>query len=193
MARARGGRTNVFVTIGAIKYGFAAGAGSSAHRADLGHTVFADQPGVVFGANSPKPNRASKIIANETISSFCDPSKEDDLRTAEWTILRNSRRRGITQSVRSRSVYVAMPGGYNYAWNITVDELDLANDLGFLPATGATANLVWGSSPKPPRASRVIAGSRVSSFIRPQQSIIDAAVTAGYSISGIDYALIPDV
>lgn len=192
MVRARGNRTNVFVTIGPIKYGFAAGAGSAPHRAALGHVVFADQAGVVFGANSPKPNRASKEISNDTVSSFCDPASEDTLRAAEWAILRNSRRRGITNTPRSQTVFVPMPGGYNYAWNLTRDELDLADDLGFAPATGATPNLVWGSSPKPPRASRRVAGSVVSTFIVPRQSVIDAAVTAGYTVGGFDYTLLPD-
>lgn len=88
-----------------------------------------------------------------------------------------------------------MPGGYKYAWNITTAEADLAATLGFVAATGADApNLIWGvNSPKPPRASKRENGSSVSTFCKPQQSVIDAAITAGFSISGVDYDLLPNV
>jgi hypothetical protein len=86
-----------------------------------------------------------------------------------------------------------MPGGYNYAWNITVAEMAVSSDLGFALATGSTSNLVWGSSPKPPRASQKFISGVISTFIKPQQSVIDAAVTAGWAVSGINYDLIPEV
>lgn len=192
MPRARGERTPVYVTIGPIKYGFGASANTNTHRVALGHTVYSGQEGVVFGANSPKPNRASKEISGFTVSSFCDPSMEDDLKTAEWSIIRYSRRRGIRTAGRTRTVYVPMPGGYNYSWNITSAETTHSTILGFSQATATTGNLVWGSSPKPPRATLRTAAGTVSTFIRPLQSRMDAAVAAGWTISGVDYTLLPE-
>lgn len=194
MPRNRGARTSVFVTIGTLKYGFAAGANSTPYRAELGHTAYTNQAGVFFGANSPKPNRASKVFAAGTISSFCDPSKEADLRTANWVVTRAGSRRGIKTAGRTRTVFVEMPGGYNYAWNITATEAtDHATILGQTQATATTANLIWGSTPKPPRATKLVGGSQVSSFIEPRPAIINAAIADGWSISGVDYDLLPDV
>lgn len=192
MTRARGTRTNVFVTIGSMKYGFAASANTNSHRVALGHTTFTGQAGVFFGANSPKPNRASKEISGYTVSSYCDPSMEDDLRTADWVITRFSRRRGMRTAGRTRTVFVPMPGGYNYVWNLTSAEMTHAAILGFAQASASTTNMVWGSSPKPPRAYKKTAGSTTSTFIKPTQATLDAAVAAGWTITSIDYDLLPD-
>lgn len=193
MTRPRGARTPVFVTLtGTIKYGFQASANSTAHRTALGHTAYTNQSGVFFGANSPKPNRATKDVSGHSVSSFCDPSKIDALRAADWIITRTGRRRGLKTSGRSRTVFVPMPGGWNYAWNITSDDVDLAADLGFAQATASTENLIWGVSyPKPPRATRRISGASHSSFISPAASVIDPAVAAGWTVSSIDYDLVP--
>lgn len=199
MPRPRGVRVPVFVEVtGSIKYGFQASPNSTPYRNALGHTAYTNQAGVFFGANSPKPNRATKTIgaagqvAAHTVGSFCDSSKIDTLRADNWIITRTGRRRGLKTSGRSRTVYVEMPGDWNYAWNITADDVDLAADLGFAQATAATENLVWGVSyPKPPRASRRMAGANHSSFIRPQASVIDAAIGAGWTVSAIDYDLLP--
>jgi hypothetical protein len=193
MPRARGARTPVYVTIGAMKYGFQASANSNAHRAALGQIVYTNQAGVFFGANSPKPNRATKEFATGSVGSFCDPSKEAELRTADWIITKSSRRRGIRSSGKTRTVFVGMPGGYNHAWNIPSEEMDLADELKFAQATASTPNLVWGvNRPKPPKASIRVGGSTRSTFIEPKKSTMDAAVAAGFSVSGVDYALLPE-
>lgn len=192
MPRSRGERSPVFVTIGAAKYGFLASANSAPYRAALGQTVYTNQAGVFFGANSPKPNRASKLFPAGTIASFCDPGSEADLRADDWTVTRSGNRRGIRTAGLTRTVFVEMPGGYNYAWNITAGEMTHAAVLGFSQASGSTANLIWGSTPKPPRASKRISGGTVSTFIEPRPAVINAAVTAGWSVSGVDYDLLPD-
>lgn len=89
---------------------------------------------------------------------------------------------------------IDMPGGWKYAWNITKAEVDLAATLGFIVATGSDASdLVWGVNyPKPPRATKRTNGSSTSSFIKPQASVIDKAIEGGYSISGVDYDLLPN-
>lgn len=191
MTRARGRRTEVFVTLGAIRYGFLASSRSTPYRTALGHTVVTDsnRSTVIFGANSPKPNRATREVTGETISSFCDPSQEATLAGSGagggWTIIRFSRRRGITSTPKVQTVCVDMPGGWRYAWNITREELTLAPDLGFSVPT-STDNLVFGAQrPKPPRASRRENGQTTSTFIEPSQTIIDAVLADGWSVSGV--------
>jgi hypothetical protein len=192
MPRARGSRTPVFVTLGTLKYGFKASANSNAHRAALGHTLFVAQPGVFFGANAPKPSRASKEFATGTVGSFCDDGSIATLKAAGWTVTGSGIRRGLKRSGRSRSVFVDM-GTYNYAWNITADDVDLAADLGFELALASTPNLVWGSTPKPPTARRKNAttGAVESSFIEPVLATVNAAAAAGWTITD-KYNLIPD-
>ncbi|MBD2090377.1 hypothetical protein H6F67_10975 [Microcoleus sp. FACHB-1515] len=183
MARARGERDRVFVTLGTLQYGFLASSNSRPHRAALGHVAFTNQAGVVFGANSPKPNRATKeITATNIVSSFCDPGREAALKADDWVINGGGRRRGIARTPRSRSVFVDM-GTYNYAWNLTADEQQHMQILGIEFASGSTPALVWGSTPKPPRATRKINGRVVSTFIRPDRTVVTAAENAGWSIS----------
>lgn len=183
MARARGERTRVFVSLGPVNYGFAASANSNNHRGALGHTIFNQQPGVVFGANSPKPNRATKEITSiNIVTSFFDPSREAALRADDWIIHGGGRRRGLARTPRSRTVFVDM-GTYNYAWNLTTAEQANMEILGIEFASGSTPSLVWGSTPRPPRATRRINGRIHSTFIRPTLAIVEAAQAAGWSIS----------
>lgn len=197
MARRRGETVQVYVTIlGGLKYGFrTTKTVHNAHGAILGQDTYQSAPGVFFGANSPKPAKATLETPTGNVSSYCSTAKIDDLKAANWTITRRNSIRGVKTAGRTRTVYVDMPGGYKYAWNITAAEAALASTLGFTAATGADASsLIWGVNyPKPPRASKKENGSSVSTFCKPQQSVIDAAITAGYSISGVDYDLLPNV
>jgi hypothetical protein len=201
MARRRGELISVYVEMGASKYKYGFNTTKSVHtkhKDALGQTTYAGSAGVFFGANAPKPSRASKEEASGTVSSFCSTAKIDTLKKALWTIT-NTRIRGIKTAGKTRTVYVDMPGNWKYAWNITAAEAtDLAADLGFQLATGANASsLIWGvNSPKPPRASKRVAtdvGAEThSSFIKPQASVIEAAIAKGYAISNIDYDLVPN-
>lgn len=190
-----GERDPVFVTIGAIKYGFQASRRSRQHRGTLGHTAFTGQEGVIFGANSPKPNRASLVDdSGASISSFIDPSKEEGAKKAGWTVTRSSKIRGVGESPRTVAVFVEMPGGWNYAWRMgKTDFGDYAAILGIQKATGGTNNLVWGAqTPKPPKASKRFGRSIRSTFVTPKRSVIDKAVGQGWAIAGLDYDLIPE-
>lgn len=195
MARRRGETAQVYVTIlSGIKYGFRTNLVThTIYKAELGQTTYTGQAGVFFGANSPKPSKASKEILDGTVGSYCSTDKIPALRAANWNVTRKNSIRGIKGAGKTRTVYVDMPGGYKYAWNITAAESDLAAELGFVVATGSEASsLIWGINyPKPPRASKRESGRSISTFIKPQQSVIEAAITAGYSISGVDYDLIP--
>jgi hypothetical protein len=206
MPRARGTRVKVHVKLGSLQYGFLTQeAGHEQHKAILGQTAYTNAAGVFFGANSPKPPRAtfngsavssSPEAASSSFSSFCGTDKVKDIKkTAGWTVQEKTRRRGILNSAKSVTVYVEMPGGWKYAWNITKSDLDLRTDLGFVQAGAQdAAELIWGvDSPKPPRAVRKNANGQIeSSFIKPQASVIDAAAAKGWTVSGIDYALIPN-
>lgn len=195
MPRRRGNKTAAYVVFSGLKYGFQINqAFHNQYKGVLGQTTYESAAGVFFGANSPKPNRATlEIAGGSKVSSFCSSSKIDELRKANWTIVSaGSGIRGVKSSGPTRSVYVDMPGGYKYAWNLTASETEHMAILGIEAATGGTDNLVWGSNPKPPRASKKINGSTVSTFLKPQASVIEAAANAGWSIRGVNYDLIPN-
>lgn len=195
MPRRRGEKTEVYVDFSGLKYGFQTHKSfHEQYKSELGQTAFKGAVGVFFGCNSPKPNRATKELENGSkASSFCSTDKIDSLRQAEWVITASgSNIRGIKTSGATRSVYVPMPGKYNYAWNLTASETEHMGILGIQQASGTTENLVWGSTPKPPRASKRTGGSTVSTFIQPRQAIIEAAISAGWSVSGVSYDLIPN-
>ena len=195
MARRRGVQVKVYVTIQKLKYGFRTQkAEHEKHKVTIGQTTYTGAEGVFFGANSPKPPRAVYSGA-DTYSSFCSTGKVSSIQKLDdWEVVKSGGRRGVRTSGKTRSVYVDMPGGWKYAWNITAAEMDLAQDLGFVQATGAdAANLIWGvNDPKPPRASKQTSAGRQGSFIKPQPSVMDAAAEKGYTLSSVDYALIPN-
>lgn len=195
MPRRRGNKVGAYVEFSGLKYGFQINkAFHEQYKTILGQTTFQGAAGVFFGANSPKPNRATlEIAGGSKVSSFCSSSKINDLQKANWIITSaNSGIRGVKTSGPTRTVYVDMPGNYKYAWNLTATETEHMQVLGIEPATGSTDKMVWGSTPKPPRASKRVNGSTISTFIKPQQSVIDAAVTAGWSIRGVSYDLLPN-
>lgn len=194
MARRRGEQVEVYVTIGSLKYGFKTTKNiHDSYKAELGQTTYAGAAGVFFGANAPKPPRATKEFKAGSISSFCSTDKISSLKKSEWTVSRKARIRGVKTAGKTRTVYVPMPGGWKYAWNITAAEADLAADLGFTLATGSDASeLIWGVNyPKPPRATKRSAAGSTSTFIQPKQSIMDAAINKQYSVSSVDYDLLP--
>jgi hypothetical protein len=198
MARRRGERIRVYVNIsGNRKYGFQTQKSVvNRYKSQLGMTEFQGAAGVFFGANSPKPARATFEEADGSTSSFCSNNKIDDLKKLQnCTVNSNGVRiRGIKVSGKTRTVFVDMPGGWKYAWNITAAEAGLAAELGFELATGSQASeLVWGvGEPKPPRASKRTAEGTVSTFIKPQASVIEAAVAKGWTVSSVNYDLIPN-
>ena len=195
MGRRRGKQVEVYVQVAGLKYGFKTTKSvHDSYKGELGQTTYAGAAGVVFGANSPKPARATKEFAAGNISSFCSSDKIDNLKTNNWIVNAKGSIRGIKTGGKTRTVFVDMPGGWKYAWNITKEEADLAGVLGFQVATASDASdLVWGvNDPKPPRAVKRENGSSTSTFIQPKQSVIDKAIEAGFSISGINYDLLPE-
>ncbi|NEO34279.1 MAG: hypothetical protein F6K36_28525 [Symploca sp. SIO3C6] len=200
MARRRGERTEVYVEMTfpgsseKLKYGFLCTESfHTKYKSELGQVSYNGAVGVVFGCNSPKPFRASKEETDgDLVSSFCADAKIKSLRSAGWIISRTRKIRGIKTSGRSVTVYVDMPGGYKYAYNLNKAETTNASVLGLTLANGSEKDLVWGSEPKPPRASKRTAQGQVSTFISPKQSVITAASNAGWTISAVSYALTDD-
>lgn len=159
-------RREVFVTpfVGsAIKYGFLTNA-LAAVGTLCGHTAVdrATPPaGLVFGANAPKPGRATRPRANGSDSSYYDIGAAGALRTAGFSLTRPTTRRGGGSSLTT-TVYVTI-AGVKYAWRIRQDLLTRigadATALGILIATTAEDDLVFGARfPKPPRARKRVAG-----------------------------------
>lgn len=198
MARRRGNKIPVHVTIGSnLKYGFQTQATTHAEvKAAFGQTQYAGAAGVFFGANAPKPPIATILRSTGNTSSFCSSAKVNDLKKSrdQYRVNSNTRRRAIGASAKTTAVYVAMPGGYKYGWRLTNAEVaEAVADLGVVIATaGDIDEMVWGSTPKPPRALKETPAGIISTFCKPQGSVIEAAGAKGWSISGVDYDLIPN-
>ena len=191
-SRNRGPRRIVFIDFSGLKYGFATPLDATRGEV-LGHTEYTGaEAGVAFGVNSPKPNRAYLDTGTRTFSSFVAPSKEDEARKAKWRVVRNGRRRGAGKTSKTVTVALEMPGvSWRYAWRMDAADFKAHKTiLGLEEATGSST-LVFGGSLKPPRATLVQNGQTTSSFIAPKAAVIDKAATAGWSVSGIAYDLIP--
>lgn len=164
---------------GVIKYGFLTNV-PDAVGVTCGHTpapADGNLVGLIFGARSPKPGRASIRRTGGVDSTFYDFSRYGALRAAGASLTNPRRRRG-SASANSQAVYVTL-NGFKYAWRIPQTLLTrLGGDtagLGIQIATGADDDLVWGAnSPKPPRASRVVVSADgvdvLTTFIDPSRA-----------------------
>lgn len=166
-----------------IKYGFLTNVLASV-RTDCGHNVVGDSTptGLVYGANAPKPGRASKRTATGNVGSFYSIGQMASLRADGYSVTRPTIRRG-SEGANSTAVYVTM-NGIKYAWRmpsrlltrITAD----ASGLGIEIATSNDRDLVWGSTPKPPKAYRTSGLDTLSTYVDPSR--IDN-LPAGWSTS----------
>jgi hypothetical protein len=187
MPRNRGEQVLVYVpvTVNNYKYGFKTNEKKfNAIGATLGQKL-ADVPGIFFGANSPKPGIARKKEKNGSISSFFDIKKEKTLKKEGWLLSATGTTKGIRTSGLAITVCVDTPWGYKYAWNITKAELPLFQPYGVEVPTDSD-KLVWGSFPKPPRATKREAKGTSSSFIKPSQATATLANNANFSVTSID-------
>jgi hypothetical protein len=114
---------------------------------------------LLFGANSPKPRRASRRTATGIESSFIAPSAVAAAVAAGFDIVKAkpNGRKSITQL--QIPVYVTV-NGVKYAWGMRkAQKAKLGANFGALgikEATGQEQDLVFGASfPKPPRARSV--------------------------------------
>jgi len=150
-----------------IRYGFLTNIDSGDSQI-LGHqdAAAAGQGGIVYGANSPKPARASRRRATGTTSSFIDWNSITSARQQGWTTGKANIRRGGS-TARGRVVAVTFQN-LTYAWNMPLDTYNNigAGDrqtLGIRDTDENDTNLVFGAQyPKPPKA-RFDAGDNIYS------------------------------
>lgn len=167
-------------------------------KVELGITESKTTVGVIYGINSPKPHKVTKINTAggySTMSSWASDAQAKALRANDDYMVRPPQiaTRGISSSANFKTVYVELPkvGGttIKYAWNM---QKDLFNDTTAAVTTNlgikaVSANdipeLIWGANdPKPPRASKRINGRVRATFISPKLSIIEKAQNAGWSV-----------
>ena len=101
-----------------ISYGFLTNVAAAIGTA-CGHTAVnrtALPAGLVFGANAPKPGRASRRRATGVDSTFYAIGSVASLRTAGYTLTAPTIRRG-RPTVASRAVFVTVDG-IKYAWRM---------------------------------------------------------------------------
>lgn len=170
-----------------LNYGFLTNIESS-DGAVLGHTIIdtAIPPATVFGANAPKPARATRRFPDGIRSSFIDVGSITSARASGWSVGKARLRRG-GQSALAVVVYVSIQG-IKYAWSMPKRLYNqIQSDLpalGINVATAADADLVFGaSSPKPPRAYQVNTGASGTDIL---STYVDPNVTlpAGWSAPG---------
>lgn len=191
MARRRGSKVLAYVELSeALKYGFQATESIlTQYGGILGQTRYVSAAGVFFGANAPKPARATKEIASGQISSWCTskPAGVKALKADNWSVRPSKNARGVKLGGKTRTVYASMPGGYKYAYNLVSDMVaEATGELGLVLATGAEQDLVWGSTPKPPVAAKQTGDGRRSTFCDPSESAITAASTKGWAVSSFN-------
>lgn len=155
-------RDPVYVAIGSgantINYGFNTGL-ATADRDNFGQVAIdatALPTKLVFGANSPKPAKASKKGATGTISSFCSDANRAALKAVGYTISRPKARWS------TKNAFYVTINGVKYGWKpgpmpayVTADVLTA---LGVKTATVADRDeLVFGASyPKPARVKTIL-------------------------------------
>ena len=157
-------RELVYVTmsesLGSLKYGFQTGLKDS-DKATFGQTAIDANTavtGLVIGANSPKPHRATIKDISGSISSWCSADKVSSLRTAGATIAPPKRRYSRTTQV-SKTVYVTI-NGVKYGWQYTtagVGTVTIA-DVGVVDATKDDLLVFGASFPKPARFATDLVG-----------------------------------
>lgn len=171
-----------------LNYGFATNI-DAAQSSQLGHTDLtgANPAGYIFGANSPKPARASRRFASGVVSSFIDVGSIVAARAAGWSVGKG-KRRGASSTAKTKTVFVTILG-FKYAWQLPAEtEASIGGlaALGIQVATNADTDLVFGAnSPKPDRAQKtVVNGSDVNVI----STFFDPSITlpTGWSVIASD-------
>lgn len=185
-------RTRVSVEVSTrstFLYGFATSLDAT-DRTALGHTAIGNGDGVVFGANSPKPARVRKLRdTGRSVSSYISANIRNTGIPTGWKLTKRAKARVSRGGRLSKAVYVEISVGttnVKYAWNMPNSLYTaLGADRGTLGINDASNetdpyDLVWGCTPKPPRAYKVgTDGSVLSTFADP-----DATLPTGWAFSG---------
>jgi len=178
-----------------IAYGFPSAISEEGKRTALGQVLVnraALPPGLVFGANAPKPGRATKTFATETNTSFYSIENAAALAADGWRLSFPTIRRARA-GAKTVAVYVTI-GTIKYAWmmpdELHTQILDDMAALGVQEADINDRNLVWGARyPKPPRGASVVIGAQgrniLSTFVDPDKA---DSLPPGWSMTGKEYA-----
>lgn len=148
-----------------VNYGFSTRI-EETESTELGHvSLTGTMTGtVVFGANRPKPNRATKRNGTSggtgttgkglTTSSFVADGAITSARGAGWKINYSGKGSGPRKSANKTAVYVEV-SGIKYAWMIPDRLMTYGTELGFAKVEG-TDEVVFGSrAPKPAVYSKI--------------------------------------
>jgi hypothetical protein len=176
-----------------INYGFLTGL-KPADRTDFGQIeITTNLPtAFCFGANAPKPARASKREPTGYVSSYCADNKINTLKDAGYRTSRKKQRSPQLGGL-SKTVYVTIEG-IKYAWNTPAiaTEPQGYNSAGIQSATANDIDLIYGAEfPKPPRYATEISGAdnlsgTFSTFVDPSNEA--ALITAGWQkVKGQSY------
>lgn len=155
---------------------------------------------MVTGANSPKPARVTKKLANATttqqgsIGTFIAYNKMAAANAANWSV--GSRARGVSLKAnvagqRTVTAVAELSNGLLYAYPLNKADFDLVSaDLGLQSAAQVSSTeflkLATGCRSKPGRAAIEDGGGVLSTFFSTASR--DAALTAGFSILEDEYA-----
>ena len=151
----------------------------------LGHVAIGAVGGAAvlcFGANSPKPPRATKRLTRSvsnvqgSVSTFCAFNQVSAAIAAGWSV-RSGRSVGLRSTGRTTTAVVSLGAGQAmYAFPMNTEDFNsYGTDLGLQSGASITSaelnRLVTGSSqPRPGRATRILAnGVTFTSFYAPEQ------------------------
>lgn len=149
---------------------------------------------MVFGANSPKPARATKKIAGAptssaaSVSTYCSYNTRAAATGAGWRVgkQKSVRLRAAVAGRRSQTAVAELSNGLQYAFPMNIDDFTLVGStLGLQAAsqvsTTEAKKLATGmTGTRPGRASLEDSGGILRTFF--STSARDAAVAAGFSI-----------
>ena len=185
-------------TGGQLKYAFKCRLQRDSVLPTLGVTKILTTPtdvtGFIFGANAPKPPRASKTFDTNppgSESTFCSNAITilTNARADGWRITPGKPFRKPISTTRSKTVYVTL-NGIKYAWQFSRIPASLTgvdtSALGIQDASATESGLVFGASfPKPPKVKKEVNDTddptvdSFSTFCDPSR--LDSAISAGYA------------
>lgn len=123
---------------------------------------------LVFGANRPKPNRATKKNGSAggtgttgkgaTTSSFVADGAMNTARAAGWKISYTGKGAGPRKSANKTAVFVEV-AGIKYAWMIPDRLLTYGSQVGFAPVQGTDEVIFGARAPKPAVFSKILGSS----------------------------------
>lgn len=166
------------LTAATFNYGFLTNV-RAAISSELGHDP-ATGSTVVFGANAPKPGRATKREATGSVSSFYDITLRETLRSLGYRVTAPRIRSG-RKTRHTETVYVTI-NGIKYAWQMPDwKRAKIGADfdaLGLKVGTNADKDLVFGArtvgGSKPPTATKTVIGQDGEDSV---STIYDPSVT----------------